>query len=260
MHLLERLQALERGVTEASTHETSIHAVVVVLFARRSLVFELCGHGLHLTRSGRPSSTQTSRPRRLVARGGRRRSLACRAWARPSAGVSRRLGEPPATGQTQSSVRGNQSPRSRSVRRRRRLAHRARAEGKHAQYKSRPTALSQTNHEDRASGARRSVVRIHWGAPSTAICKLLPLTDTNTCDCAGLPVAVASPIRSPLPRLGRPRSQGNRMPLPSRTRPVNIQNATTRAACARLVGFHVSYRARLPPSFLAGVGDLPRIF
>jgi len=78
MHLLECLQAFERGVTEASTHETSIHAVVVVLFARRSLVFEVCGHGLHLTRSGRPSSTRTSRPRRLVARGGRRRS----AWAR----------------------------------------------------------------------------------------------------------------------------------------------------------------------------------
>jgi hypothetical protein len=68
MHLLECLQALERGVAEASTHETSIHAVVVVLFARWSLVFEVCGHALDLTRSGRPSSNRTSRPRRVVAR------------------------------------------------------------------------------------------------------------------------------------------------------------------------------------------------
>ena len=68
MHLLECLQALERGVAEAGTHETSIHAVVVVLFARWSLVFEVCAHASHLTRSGRPSSTRTSHPRRLVAR------------------------------------------------------------------------------------------------------------------------------------------------------------------------------------------------
>src|SRR5882757_7061947 len=60
MHLLECLQALERGVAEASTHETSIDAVVVVLFARWSLVFEVCGHALHLTRSGRPSSIRPS--------------------------------------------------------------------------------------------------------------------------------------------------------------------------------------------------------
>jgi hypothetical protein len=44
MHLLERLQTLERGVAEASTHETAIDAVVVVLFARGSLVFDVCRH------------------------------------------------------------------------------------------------------------------------------------------------------------------------------------------------------------------------
>src|SRR6188768_2642636 len=63
MHLLECLQTLERGVPEASTHETSIDAVVVVLFARWRLVFEVFGHALHLTRSGRPSSPRTSLPR-----------------------------------------------------------------------------------------------------------------------------------------------------------------------------------------------------
>ena len=66
MHLLECLQALERSVAEASTHETSIHAIVVVFFARWSLVFEVCRHALQLIRSGRPSNTRTSRPRRLV--------------------------------------------------------------------------------------------------------------------------------------------------------------------------------------------------
>ena len=66
MHLLECLQALERSITEASTHEASIHAVVVVLFARWSLIFEVCRHALQLTRSGQTSSTRTSRPRRLV--------------------------------------------------------------------------------------------------------------------------------------------------------------------------------------------------
>ena len=44
MHLLECLQALERSIAEASTHETSIHAVVVVLFASWSLVFDVCRH------------------------------------------------------------------------------------------------------------------------------------------------------------------------------------------------------------------------
>ena len=66
MHLLECLQALERRIAEASTHEASIHAVVVVLFARWSLVFEVCRHALQLTRSGRPSSSRTSRPRKPV--------------------------------------------------------------------------------------------------------------------------------------------------------------------------------------------------
>ena len=70
MHLLECLQALKRSVAEASTHETSIHAVVVLLFAPWSLVFEVCGHALHFTKFGRPSSTRTSRARRVVARAG----------------------------------------------------------------------------------------------------------------------------------------------------------------------------------------------
>src|SRR5690349_7814677 len=48
MQLLECLQTLKRGVAETSAHETSIDAIVVVLFARWSLFFAVCGHAYNL--------------------------------------------------------------------------------------------------------------------------------------------------------------------------------------------------------------------